>query len=252
MGKYRLGKLVQRKDKRTLRFARYAAGLAPPPPQALWQANVAGYPMDGNDTVGDCTIAGAAHLIENWSYNVKAPVDFTANDCLSDYYGLTGGQDTGLDLLTVLKQWQGAGLAYSGKADKIEAYVALGPGNTYEARQGVSLFGGVYIGLELPDFIVQAADPLAVSWTVPAGGAVGTNAPDANNGHCVTIVGYDTQQFYVATWGTVIPMSFDFYSAYSDEAYAIVSADWIGSSGQAPSGFDMAQLQADLAQVEAS
>jgi hypothetical protein len=251
---FRLGKKVPRHDIRTLKFARYAATLATPPTQALWQSKVPLYGMDGNDAVGDCTVAGAAHLMETWSYNAEpaTPVNFAEQDCLKDYYLMTGGPDTGLDLLTVLKQWQGTGLLYgSGQSDKIVAYTELTVGNQLQAQQAIALFGGVYIGLELPGFITQASDPLAVSWVVPPGGAVGTNAPNPAEGHCVCLVGYDAQTLYAVTWGTVIAMGYDFYQAYADEAYAIISPDWLGS-GQAPSGFDMAQLQADLAVVEAS
>jgi hypothetical protein len=248
---FKLGKKVPRHDVRTLKFARYTAALAPPPTQAMWQTCVNSFPMDGNDSVGDCTIAGAAHLMENWSYNEKppTPVVMSTQDCLTDYYALTGGPDSGLDLLTVLRQWQGAGLAYSGTVDVITAYTALQTGSTMDAQQAVALFGGAYIGLELPDFAVTG-DMLSTPWVVPPGGAVGNAAPDPSNGHCVPIVGYDVSQAYVATWGTVIPMGWDFYQAYCDEAYAIIAPDWLGS-GTAPSGFDMQQLQADLAQVEA-
>jgi hypothetical protein len=231
--------------------------------------------MDGNDTYGDCTIAGAAHLIENWSYNETPPSPrvFSTTDCTNDYFALTGGQDNGLDLLTVLQAWQGNGLAYGGTVaanrwlvgigralhlkcggpsseDKIAAYTALKAGNQLEAQQAVWLFGGAYIGLELPDFAVQG-DMLSTPWVVPPGGAVGNAAPNPNNGHCVCIVGYDATQAYVVTWGAVKTMSWGFYAAYSDEAYAIISPDWLGS-GVAPPGFDLAQLQADLVSIEGS
>jgi len=48
-------------------------------------------------------------------------------------------------------------------------------------------------------------------------------------------------------------MSWQFYDAYMDEAFAVLSADWISAKvGKAPSGFNMAALQQDLTAVTAA
>jgi hypothetical protein len=48
-------------------------------------------------------------------------------------------------------------------------------------------------------------------------------------------------------------MSWQFYDAYMDEAFAVLSTDWISASAKAaPNGFDMAALQQDLAAVVAA
>jgi hypothetical protein len=39
-----------------------------------------------------------------------------------------------------------------------------------------------------------------------------------------------------------------FWQAYCDEAHALLSPDWIAAQGS-PSGFDLAQLQADLSAI---
>jgi hypothetical protein len=45
-------------------------------------------------------------------------------------------------------------------------------------------------------------------------------------------------------------MSWQFFDAYMDEAFAVLSGDWISTKvGTSPSGFDMAALQKDLAAV---
>jgi len=42
-------------------------------------------------------------------------------------------------------------------------------------------------------------------------------------------------------------MSWDFYNAYADEVYAVLSNDWIDDGiRQAPPGLDFAALQTDL------
>jgi hypothetical protein len=81
--------------------------------------------------------------------------------------------------------------------------------------------------VSLPDFATQG-DMLTVPWVVPPGGPVGNAAPNPNNGHCIPAVSYDADNLYVVTWGEIKPMSWAFYDAYADEAYAMISQDFIG------------------------
>jgi hypothetical protein len=41
------------------------------------------------------------------------------------------------------------------------------------------------------------------------------------------------------------------FDTYCDEAYGVLSADWIAANDQAPSNFDLAQLEADLGEMGA-
>jgi hypothetical protein len=116
------------------------------------------------------------------------------------------------------------------------------PGNHLHVRQASTLFGGIYIGLELP---VTAQDQDV--WAVPAGGAKGPGAPGSWGGHAVNVVGYDAHGLTVITWGAKKRMTWAFWDAYCEEAYALLSRDFIRASGKAPSGFSLAQLQKDLA-----
>ena len=77
---------------------------------------------------------------------------------------------------------------------------------------------------------------------------MGNAAPNPNNGHCIPAVGYDERNLYVVTWGALKPMSWQFYDAYADEVFAVLSNDWINAKlGVAPSGFNLAALNQDLA-----
>ena len=112
-----------------------------------------------------------------------------------------------------------------------------------EVKDAVNLFGSCYIGVALPDFAVPPGqDYLAIPWVVPPQGPVGNAAPNPNNGHCIPAVGYDGRNVYVVTWGALKPMSWQFYGAYMDEAFAGLStSDWL-AAGKSPSGFDLAAL----------
>ena len=41
-------------------------------------------------------------------------------------------------------------------------------------------------------------------------------------------------------------MGWDFLDTFADEAYAVLSMDWIESNGIAPNGFDLVSLKQDL------
>ena len=51
------------------------------------------------------------------------------------------------------------------------------------------------------------------------------------------------------TWGRVQTMGARFLEHYVDEAWAIVSPDFLNAAGESPQGFNLAQLTADLAQI---
>lgn len=54
----------------------------------------------------------------------------------------------------------------------------------------------------------------------------------------------------MVTWGALQVMTWSFWEAYCDEAYAILSADYLNGNEQAPQGFSMQQLQTDLADLK--
>src|SRR6185369_1542776 len=65
------------------------------------------FPMDGNDTVGDCTIAALAHAITLFrGFVAKKPSIMPAAQVLKLYYRLSGGVDSGLAELNVLNYWR--------------------------------------------------------------------------------------------------------------------------------------------------
>ena len=69
-------------------------------------------------------------------------------------------------MLSVLKYWRSSGLG----GDKIMAFAQLEPRNVNEVKDAVSIFGGCYIGVELPKFAINASDIATVPWVVPPQG----------------------------------------------------------------------------------
>ena len=239
-----LGKLPPRHDNRTLKLSTYTKALPPPPPVCLYTSKVPSWPMYGNDTLGDCVAAAAGHMVEQWNYEAGKQFMPTQADIVafyenSGYAPSDPSTDQGWDLLSALKVWRSAGVA----GHKIGAFLALQPGNLDQLRQSVYLFGNAYIGVALP----QTAEDQNL-WSVVS--AAGDGAPGSWGGHCVPVPAY-SELVTCVTWGALLNMTPAFYQTYSDEAYAVLSQDWIEANKQAPNGFDMTQLQADLAEVTA-
>ena len=248
-GRYKLGKHPPVVDDRTLRFSDYVTAALPTPPESVtYYQKVPAWPMYYNDQYGDCTCAAAGHMIQNWTANASTevtPPDETVLTFYEHFVGTPPPADKGCNMLTVLRYWRKTGL----DEHKVTAFTSLTLQNQSQAQSAVSLLGGIYIGVALPEFAVQPDTMLTVPWVVPPGGPVGDAAPNQNNGHCIPAVGYDAEQLWIVTWGSLKSMSWGFYNAYADESYAVVSTDFVGTSGESPEGFNLEALKRDLAQL---
>lgn len=245
---YRLGKNRPVIDDRTLRFASYLKPALPTPPTAVeYGSKVPSWPMYYNDQYGDCTCAAAGHMIQNWTANAATEVSVPDPSVLTFYEHFVGSPpppDAGCNMLQVLRYWRKTGL----DGHKVLAFASIDLQNKVQAQSAVWLFGSIYIGVALPDFATQG-DMLTVPWVVPPGGPVGNAAPNQNNGHCIPAVAYDADQLWIVTWGELKSMSWDFYNAYADESFAVISQDFIEANGLNPAGFDLTALEADLKQI---
>jgi hypothetical protein len=243
----KLGRKTIKTDTRTLKLARYLTPSLPAPPLAAdWTKGTTTWGMMMNDRLGDCTIAGVAHAIQVFTANTATMVT-VPDSTIESYYEKWDGYDPGdpgtdsggceLDVLNDWKKDGFAGNALMGFADLKPGN--LGPGNLDEVRQSIALFGGVYIGLSLP-LTAQTQDVWDVA---PDGG--GDAVPGSWGGHCVFVPEYDDKSFTCITWGQLKTMTVAFWNQYCDEAHTLLATDWLTAKG-VPSGFDQAQLEADL------
>lgn len=249
--KLKLGKAAARHDPRTLLMASYVStGLPTPPPAFDLTTKIKAWGMMDNDQIGDCTCAAAGHLIMEWTANAEkkmvTPTDkqiVAAYSAITGYNPVTGANDNGANEIDVLNYWRQSGIA----SHKISAYVALEPSNHQHVMDSVFVFGGCYIGLQLPvsaQSQVQNHQP----WSVPPGGPIGDGKPGSWGGHAVPVMAYDARGLTVVTWGALQTMTWSFWETYCDEAYAILSNDYLKKK-ETPQGFSMQQLQADLADL---
>ncbi len=252
----KLGKKPKREDPRTLMLASYAdlAELPPVPGAYSWSRNVPAWPMYMNDRLGDCTAAGAAHMLESWNAAAGRSFEPRDDDVLA-FYEATGGydpanpaSDQGAVEIDVLNYWRKNGFA----GHRIAAYAAVNVQDQRELQAAIYLFGGVYAGVELP-----ATAQREEIWGVPA---PDINAPDGVpgswGGHCVPLLDYWNQgadDFYnCVTWGAVKRLTGDWLRTYCSECYAIVTMDFfLASTGRDPAGLDLDALERDLLAVTA-
>lgn len=244
----KLGKKSPKIDRRTLQLANYldTAQIPTIPTQFDWSGKVPSWPMYSNDQIGDCTIASVGHQIMAWTANASAEITpsdhdiITAYSAVSGYDPQTGEGDNGAVELDVLNYWRRNGIA----GHKIYAYASLQLRNHSHIKAACYLFGGVYIGLMLP---LTARDQAI--WTVPNGGLHGNGRPGSWGGHAVPVLAWDAYYLTCVTWGRLQRMTWDFWSKYCDEAYAVLSQDFIDSKGIAPNAVNWNALQQDLKNI---
>jgi hypothetical protein len=255
--KLKLGKHPPRHDPRTLLFATYATAALPAPPPSLDLTKKMNVPwgMMDNAQLGDCTCAAAGHLMMEWTANAQSKI-FTPSDnqivaaysAITGYNPKTGANDNGAQEIDVLNYWRQTGIA----GHKIQAFVALEPSNTTHIMDGTWIFGGCYIGLALPK-TAQAQTQNHQPWSITLAGTTGDGAPGSWGGHAVPVVAYDSRSVTVVTWGALQTMTWGFWAAYCDEAYALLSPDFLKNKNgkpATPDGFNVQQLLEDLADLK--
>jgi hypothetical protein len=218
-----------------------------PKPAVDWSGPVKDWGMLGNDIAGDCTCAAVLHQMLVWEANNDSSWAPTTAEALDLYSAITGypAQDEGAVEADVLRYWATNGVQGGNGLDTI-AYAALNPRNLDELRLTVENFGGVYLGLALP----LTAQTQSV-FDVTSAGLAGDGAPGSWGGHAVIAVAYDVDSWQLVTWGKLMKATNAWMLAYLEEAWAVVSSDWLAKSGISPSGLDMAALMADMQSITA-
>lgn len=244
MPNYRFGKHAPKIDYRTLRLKNYLKpSLAAPPPSLDVLATVYErlkvsdptvlFPMDGNDTLGDCTIAALAHADTVFNGLIAKKKILSKQAAVKLYMQLTGGIDSGLNELDVLNRWQSQPV----DGDQILAFATIDAKNHTHVQQSMQLFGGVYLGFQVQANAVQEFDA----------GKPWTPGPLTKDGHAVYAVAYDATGVTVLTWGNTQKATWAWWDECVDEAYAILPPQ--AKASDFSPGFNFAQLQADLAEV---
>jgi hypothetical protein len=209
--------------------------------------------MYDNDTLGDCVIAGTAHLRGVTSANAGVPCATFSDAQIVALYSAIGGYqpgnpatDQGCDEMTALQY-----LASTGYPDGVvlSAFASVDATSVQQVQTAIWLFENVIFGMELPDAWVQSMPSTSgFTWDV-------AGPPVPENGHCVLGVGYTAQGVIISTWGMLGLVTWAAVAKYATptaggELHVALSPDSVSRATQrAPDGFDLPTLQADIASL---
>lgn len=240
-----LGKLPPKYNKKTLNFADYVTDtkLPAPPAVAFWEYKIKSqnWRMFKNDVIGDCTCAAIAHMLMCWTSQFGETIEPTEEDvvraysALSGYNPKTGENDNGACMTDVMEYWQTVGIA----GHKIDGWVSVDPSNIEMVKLAIYLFGAVNPGIQMPYSAIEQFNDKK-NWHVvhKDGGIAG--------GHSVPYFGYGREGTTGVTWGRRQPTSWEFWNKYVDEAYSVLSLDWLDKNQEAPNHLNLKALRADL------
>lgn len=249
MSMFKLGKLPKKVDARTLQLKSFLMYKNLPPLPDIYDvdsafANFSNNHMFGNDTYGDCVIAGRAHMtlrFEEFEENKLLPV--TDSEVTTEYFKETGGFDSGLVMLNSLNEWRKSGWTVAGKTYDIHAYAEIDKNNHNELKYTVLLLRGAYTGFSVPQSAIDQFDA-GKSWTV-------VNGSPIIGGHCVYIKAYNATGPICVTWGRDQQMTWGFWDTYFDEAYGVIDNRNIWCD-PATDPLNLTELDAQLAEITSS
>ena len=220
----------------------YVAGALPNPPSEVEPpapGKLGDWGMYGNDTYGDCGVAGIGHgELAVADDTGTSQLGLSAAQVVNYYLTYTGGEDNGVvlaDFLAYVRKngWFGRQLAGY-------APVAINDMNTL--KFAINAYGFAYTGIEVTDLMMQAFQDSA-PWTSSM-----VNQGNVEGGHCIPLVGYDETHLYCVTWGRVQAIMYPGWTAMSSEAWATIWGE-VPASGLTGHGVNLAALQADLSKL---
>jgi hypothetical protein len=212
-------------------------------PQTVSYGETVSYPMDLNDRLGDCGIAGMDHMQMCWCSASGQPVKTWGNPKCESLYETLGGYvpgdpntDQGTVLQDNLKYWEQTGV----NGNKITQFGALRKWDKATRLQALYYFGPLYVGINCP---ASAQDQFPGPWTYVPGSPI-------EGGHCIVDIAEDAglDEIRVVSWGKVVHASEQFFMAYTEEVWVAIDPDFLSlQSGRSPEGIDVAGMEAELA-----
>jgi len=249
----KLGKKAAIQDVRTPHLdMAVAAHLLVPPETCDWGAHLENWPLWRNGDqlsnhgqtipgLGDCTAVSVASAIRVMTATRGGEIVLTDDQVVTIYeangYDPARPQtDQGAVEIDVLSHWCETGYAIGRQApDVLTAYGSLNWKDRDAVRRAVASLGGLYIGLALPDYALYEG----AAWSAP------TQSYTIAGGHAVFVHGYDADGLWLNTWAERKRMDWGFFETFCDEAYGLLSRDWLDIHGDSPMRETFASVAAE-------
>jgi hypothetical protein len=136
--------------------------------------------------------------------------------------------DRGAVELDVLNYFTSNPRMIASMGSQLLKFINISHSSVQDVKYSVNKLGNAYLGVMLPEN-AMTYEP----WVVDENAAI-------LGGHAINVVGYDDPKklFYIVSWGQVIPMTYDFFLKYCEEAWSLYSEFWIQSTNTHLGDFD--------------
>lgn len=219
----------------------------PPPDNIVWYADVPQWDVLANDSMGDCVEAASLHALQQFLDYAGTPTIPLATDAI-DFYSKSQGynpSDPTTDKGSVtlgpngtMQYWHDKGITCAGKLNQLQAYMQISDRNPTEWREAIWLFGGLMIGMKVPESILDAPE-LPFVWNYQQGASIGGLHEVWVNG-VTTVVG---ERFYdIVTWGQHCRLTEEYMMNWLDEVIVLYDKSCLNTSGCDARGLSEAEL----------
>lgn len=252
MSAHRYGALPDDKSVPRVRLADHVSVDAESLPKSVNWGKIPTIGMLLNNELGDCVFASDGHICEILSYWGQGTEVVVTDDVVETAYEKAAGYDPNAPLNpdgsnptdrgAQLTQGLGYLVTTGMQGVKIDAYAEIDVRNIVLLKTALAELGPVDLALAVPASAEQQT----------AEGQPWSYVGDMNilGGHCVTGVGYDDDYLYIHTWGQVQAVEWEFFSFYFDQAFALVSREWVNAKSTLdPEHVDLQTLGEEFASI---
>lgn len=239
-------------------------GALPAPPNVIdYSTKVPSWPMymNGPDPsappqisgtgIGDCTFAYVGHATQAWTCYANTEVTLPDSAILKGYEDVGGyvlgnsSTDNGCVIQDVLNYWRTTGVG----GHKIVAFAELKNLTDWTViKQALDIFGSIDLGINFPAGAMDQFNN-GQPWDIVPGDYI-------EGGHCVGLQRWDQTvpngYAKVITWGQEQAVRLRWWAQYVEEAWVIITQDWLNSKGTTIQGLNLSALNTDLADLTGS